>query len=251
MLPTARIFGLTIQTPLLAIIVALTVAMSVAARHAARRGLDANVVSNAAFYGLIAGALGARLGYVLSNFEAYAREPLSALALNTTALLPWSGWLAGIAIALFYLWRKRQLKASLIDALAPGVAIFAMGLALADLLNGDTFGLPASLPWSVYLWNEWRHPVQLYEFVALAGIWLILELVSRRKLPTGAMALLFIGAYAFARVIVDGFRAEGTLLAGMRMTQLAGVLISAVAVWMLAELLREAPVQTSPSQEEL
>ena len=263
MLPIVRIFALTIQTPLLAIMIGVTLAMSVAGRQADQRGLDGNAVANALWSALIAGVLGARIGYVLLNWQAYARDPLDALALNTTALSPWMGWLTALVFGSWQLWRQRGLNVKLLDALAPAMAVLAVGLAVGDLLSGNAYGTPAKVPWAINVWNANRHPVQIYGALALLLI-LVLLLALPRTWPDGAVMLCFVALYAFAqpldhpsegglraarpgcrgfaRVLVDGFRADVPLLLGLRVTQLAGVLIAAKALWLLGELLQASPM---------
>ena len=248
MLPIARVFGLTIQTPLLATMMGFALASSLAGREAARRGLDGNVITNALFYGLIAGVLGARIGYVLLNLSAYTRDPLGALALNPTALSPWTGWPLAVGFAVWTVRRKRMLNMKLLDILAPPTIVFVMGLALADFLSGNAFGTPSTLPWAVALWNASRHPVQVYEFITLGVILVGLIVVSRRlpdMLPKGGLALLAVALYAAVRILVDGFRANVPLLLGLRITQLAGVLIAATALWLLGEWLVLRPDVTA------
>jgi phosphatidylglycerol---prolipoprotein diacylglyceryl transferase len=218
MLPFIKVFGLTIQAGPLAIVLGLMAGLSVAGRLAAHRGLDGEAVSSAGFYGALVGVLGARAGYVLLNLPAYAREPLSALMPNTTALWPWSGWVIGLAFAAWYLWRKGVLPKAplaLLDALAPGLAVFALGLAAASFLDGYGFGTESALPWSVYLWGALRHPVQLYECAALMLILAVLLVAERREPRGGALLLLFVALYGAARVLVDGFRADAALVAGL------------------------------------
>ncbi len=239
MLPLLRVFGLTIQTPLLATIAGYMLGLMLSSRIGADRGMDGNAVSDAGFYGLIAGVLGARAGYVLLNLQAYAREPLSALMPGTTALLPIAGWVTGVAFAVVYLRRKRLLTWQLLDVIAPGVALFLAGMAAGALLSGDAYGTEAQLPWSIYLWDAWRHPVQVYEFISLLGIAAVLFVSLRRRFPDGVTVLLLIGLYAFTRVIVDAYRAEAVLLAGFRVTQLVGVVASVTSFLAIGGLKQE------------
>jgi phosphatidylglycerol:prolipoprotein diacylglycerol transferase len=229
MLPLLRVFGLTIQTPLLAILVGYMLSLFLTSRIGADHGLDGNALSDAGFYGLIAGVIGARVGYVLQNLQAYMREPLSALMPSTTALLSVAGWVTGVAFAVFYLWRKRMLRWPLLDVLAPGAALFLAGMAAGALLSGDSFGTAAQLPWSIYLWDAWRHPVQGYEFIALLAILALLYVSLQRRLPEGTTVLLLVGLYAFTRVVIDAYRAEEVMLVGFRVTQLVGVVASAAS----------------------
>jgi len=52
---------------------------------------------------------------------------------------------------------------------------------------------------------------------------------------------LAIALAAVGRVWVDGYRAEVPLLLGVRVTQLAGVLVALVALWLLEEAMKPAP----------
>lgn len=236
MLPIIRIFGLSFQAPLLALLAAYAFALSVTSRMASRAGLKGGAISDAGFYGAIIGYIGARVGYALMNLDAYAREPLSALMPSTSALNPSVGVLAGLAFAGYYLWRRQALNIALLDALAYGLPIMLVGIALADLANGDSLGAATQVPWAIYLWDEMRHPVQLYECLALCIVLVMLLLLRGKSLPIGARILLVIGMYAMSRVIIDGFRIDAALIATLRITQLAGVLVAATAFWMIGEL---------------
>lgn len=239
MMPIVRIFGLTLQTPLLAVLAGFAGASWLAERRSRHDGFDSGVISNALFYGLIAGVLGARIGYVTLNLPSYAQDPLGALALNTTALSPYTGWPIAIGFVTWYVWRRHALRVTLLDSLVPAAVALAMGQVAADFLAGAAYGTPTTVPWAVSLWNVSRHPVQLYELAGLAVI-LALTLGIRRPLPGGALALLTLALYACLRVFVDGFRADAPALLGMRITQLAGVIIAVTSLWMLGELLQTA-----------
>ena len=236
MAPIIQVFGFSVQAGPLAVLVGFVAGLWLSSRLAALRQLDGGAVNDAGFHGAIVGLIAARAGYVVVHWPAYASEPLSALMPSLTALLPWTGWPAGLAVAGWIAWRKGLLRASLFDVLAPGIALLAMGLAAAALLNGENLGQPTTLPWAVMIWGENRHPVPAYELVALAVVALVCARLLSRDFPPGGVALGALAAYAFARVVIDGFRADAPVLAGMRVTQMAGVVICAVALWMLGEL---------------
>jgi prolipoprotein diacylglyceryltransferase len=250
--PILQVFGLSIQAAPLALLAGAVAGLWLAGRLAPRRGIDGAAISDAGFYGVLAGLAAARAGYVLVNWPAYAAEPWSALIPGTSALLPWSGWPAGIAVAAWVLRRRRAFTRHLPDVLAPGAAAFGIGAALAGHLSGDTFGVAAELPWSVAAWGALRHPVAVYEMIALALIAAGLVWLFRRPAPAGAVALAGVALYAFARVAVDGFRDGVPLVLGVRVTQAAGLVIGGVALWLLASLLADAArapaVEDAPGQ---
>ena len=76
----------------------------------------------------------------------------------------------------------------ILDVLAPAACVFGMGLALSDLLSGNNFGTPTTLPWAINLWGALRHPVQMYEFIALGVVLMALVWVDRRNWPTALIA---------------------------------------------------------------
>ena len=237
MLPILRIFGFSLQTPLLALIVLYALALWMVSRMATRAGIDGGIISDAGFYAVLIGVAGARVGYVLLNLEPYLREPLSALMPSATALNPIAGIVSGAGFGYVYIKRRNVLRPALLDALAYGMPFLLIGVALASYFSGDSFGTATQLPWSVYLWGAWRHPVQLYECVALIVIFVSMYLTRKSAWPDGARLTLFVVLYGITRVFVDGFRADATTLIGMRVTQLAGIVISATAIWLLGELL--------------
>ena len=251
MAPILQILGFSIQTAPLAVLLGYSAGLWLSARLASMRNLDGAAISDAGFYGVLAGLLGARLGYVVVHWPAYAAELLSALMPSLTALLPWTGWPVGLIFAGWYVWRKGLWRVELIDVLAPGVALFAAGLAMAAYLNGDAFGTQTALPWGVSVGGALRHPVQLYECLALIVVVTGSVVLLRRNTRPGSVALSALAAYAFARVFVDGFRADSAMVAGLRVTQVAGVVIGGMALWTLGRLIDSprAAAIAQPSHE--
>lgn len=80
-------------------------------------------------------------------------------------------------MAIVYLQRKEMPFRSLLDAIAPGLAVFAAALALAHLAQGTAFGVETDMPWAIEMWDARRHPTQLYE---LADGLILLAILLRR-----------------------------------------------------------------------
>lgn len=100
--------------------------------------------------------------------------------------------------------------------MAIGIAIGRIGCFFGGLRD-DTYGLPSSLPWAVDFGDGIpRHPVQLYEAVAM----LILALLLRRATPRpeGAIYRYFLVAYLGWRLAVN-FLKPGVPFAGLTASQ--------------------------------
>jgi len=242
MAPYLSIFGFSLQAYPLFVLIAVAAGLWLAARQARWLGLDADHVYNLGFYSLLAMLVGARLAYVIGNWPAYQDAPLSALSPTTTAFAWPEGVVVGAIVALIY-WLRYRLPVGLtLDAIAPGLALAMAIERLGAFLGGLNFGEPTALPWGVFMWGEVRHPVQIYEMLALLVILAILlwqqERRSVDKLRTkpfdGYIFVLFIALYAASRLFLEAFRADAPLISGgLRGIQLVALAVLLVAVWYL------------------
>jgi phosphatidylglycerol:prolipoprotein diacylglycerol transferase len=97
-----------------------------------------------------------------------------------------AGALAGAIIGVEAYKRARGLRGStggvFVGPFALGVVIGRLGCLLSGLADG-TYGVPTRLPWAVELGDGvGRHPVQLYESLAMAGFLAVyLAALSRRR----------------------------------------------------------------------
>jgi len=234
MLPYLRLGPFLLHTPGLALLVGLWVGLSLAEREAKRIKLKSDHIYNMVFYGLIGGLVGARLVYAARYANVYLENPLSLFALNVNTLSVGEGLLIGLLIAWAYTQRKEMSLKPTLDALAPGLAVFLVFSGIGHLLSGDAFGAPTRLPWSIYLWNEYRHPSQAYEILAALGV---LYLVWKRPLGdigSGLTFIWFIALIAGARLFLEAFRGDSLIWpGGFRAAQVISLPIMLAALWMI------------------
>jgi len=231
MFPVIQIGPLALYAPALMLLAGAWAGAWLAEKEAARIGLPAERVSTLVLVGLIGGLIGARLGDVARSPSAYLADPLALLSPSPATLDPLTGLLVGAAAALAYLWRRGLPLRPTLDALAPGLAALLVGVGLAHLASGDAFGAPATLPWSIYLWDEYRHPSQVYEIAAALGVLAAWWSVRTRRPFDGFSFLLVAALAAAARVFLEAFRGDSYLLpGGLRAAQVVGLLVLALCL---------------------
>lgn len=234
MLPYLRLGPFLLQTSGLALLIGVWAGLSLGEREARRSRVNSDAIYNLVFLGLVSGLVGARLGYAASYLNAYMENPLSLFSLNPNTLFPGYGVLTGLLIAWIYGRRKSLSLQPTLDILAPGLAVFMVFLGIAHMLSGDAFGAPTSLPWSIYLWNEYRHPSQIYEIL---GALLILTIVLRRPLEgqgTGLNFLMLVALTAGARLVLEAFRGDSLIWpGGLRAAQVIALLILPGTMWLM------------------
>lgn len=224
MYPIIRLGGLSVQSYGLVLLAAFWLGLYVAGREAERLELGSDVPWNFGTYSLIAGLVGARLWYVLTNLEAYWLDWRQVLALNTGTLAFREGAIIGLLVGLGYLRRQEVSLPAFADALAPGLAAALALASFGAFLNGDAYGAPTSLPLAVYLWGERRHPTQLYEMGAALIILAILWRWRAREPYPGFLFLLGLLLYAAARLSLEAFRGDSLLMVGgLRVVQVVSL----------------------------
>lgn len=213
------------------IVAALWVGLWLAEKRSERHGLTKDQLNNLTFYSLLAFILGGRLLYALANLSAFTQSPLSLFSPNPDLFDLPSGLAAAVVISLVYGQRQGLRLWGTLDALTPVFAVLAVGLWLAHFAAGTAFGSSTSLPWGIELWNEVRHPLQLYGLIASSLIltWLLL---LKRDLVPGLLFLHFGALTAGTYLFLEAFRGEGTLVfEGLRLAQITAWTVLAAALF--------------------
>jgi prolipoprotein diacylglyceryltransferase len=216
---------LAIQLPGLLLLLGLWLASLMVARQAVQHGLDGNVLDRLMLLSLVAGLLGARVGYVLKHASIYLEDPLGILSLNPVTLSAVEGAVAGLLAAVLYGQRKRLALWPTLDALSAGVAVLAVFLALSHLTSGDAFGAPAAVPWAIQLWGAQRHPAQVYELLAALAVLLAVLILEKHQAFAGQLAWSWLALASASRLILEAFRGDSLYLAGVRQAQVGALLL--------------------------
>ena len=245
MFPYLRLGPFLLQLPALALLAGVWIGSFLAEKEAARLKLPPAPVNNMIFLGLAAGVIGARLAYAARYLSVYLANPLSLFAINGNTLAAFDGLVIGLAAAALYGWRNKLSLRPTLDALAPGLAAFMLFLGVAHFLSGDAFGEPANLPWSVYLWNEYRHPSQVYEILAALGIFFVTYRRPFNQTGRGVNFLLVVALSSAARIFLEAFRGDSLIwLGGFRAAQVIGLLILTCALSMMGQWGRSSKLET-------
>ncbi len=110
-----------------------------------------------------------------------------------------------------------------------------VAVAAAHYASGDAFGAPARLPWSIYLWDDYRHPSQVYELLAAMGVMGTWWGIRRRwRLNPGVMLWVAAAASASTRIFLEAFRGDSLItVGGLRLAQVWGIVALAISLVMI------------------
>jgi prolipoprotein diacylglyceryltransferase len=183
------------------------------------------------FFSLLGGIAGARLGYAVRFLEVYLKDPLGMISLNPHTLAPFEGVVAALIVALIYGQRRQLPLFPTLDAFAPGLASMAIFLGLANISSGDAFGAPTTVPWAIDLWGASRHPSQIYETIAAALVFLVIQRLKIRSPFPGFIFTLWILLTSISRLFLEAFRGDSVLIFdGLRNAQVVSLAIAVAAM---------------------
>ncbi len=172
--------------------------------------------------------IGARLGFVITNWHLYVNNPAAILAF-------WRGGFAyhgGLIAVLFGVSIHAGIRhiplGKLLDAAIP-YASLAYGIGrLGCFLNGCCHGRETELPWGlVYpaVDSLPRHPAQLYASATSLIIFLILFIVHRNNYSAGYTFAWFLILHGCYRLAVDFFRVREYLWGNISLAQVISMAI--------------------------
>ena len=209
-------------------------------RRAPKFALDRDKCVDLAIVILIFGVLGARLLYVLLNLSFYAANPLEIIMLSKGGLVWYGGFLSALISLIVYLKINKLNFWSVVDLLAPYVALGQAFGRIGCFLNGCCYGIKVApgFPLAVTFPCEAdpRLPSQLISAGLLFVIFLVLLAWQDHRRFGGEIFLGYCILYSVKRFAVEFLRGDNSkVLSGLTMSQIisAGIFVAALSIFML------------------
>ncbi len=231
---------------------AVLIGTLLAQREARRRGEDPEQLINVAVLAIVASLVGARLYYVLFNWDYYGSYPWKIVAIWEGGLAIHGGLFAGILVGGILAWRRNLPTFIYLDIVAPSIVLGQAIGRWGNFFNQEAFGTPTDLPWRLYIGPGYRpphlaefeyfHPTFLYESIWNLAVFGLLFLLLRKRLEPypGALFLSYLGLYSFGRFFIEGLRIDSLMLGPFRAAQMMSLLLILCSVGGLWWLLTQA-----------
>ncbi len=253
MLPVLNLGPLALQVPGLLILIGIWVGLTQSEKHARRLGIDPRKIDNLLLISLIAGVLGARLAFIAQFPTAFSGSVLDILAITPEMLDLPAGFFIGLIAGFIYGQRQKLPLWNTLDSFVPGLAVFMIALGLSHLASGSHFGSPTDLPWAITLWDENRHPTQVYEIlIATITAFLVWPRANRSLLPSGSQFLIFSAITSFGMIFIETYRGDSVFLFGsVRQAQIISWGVLAASLFFLHQRLKAEKIAPAESIQNL
>lgn len=224
-------------------------------RMAYKWKMDLNKMLDVLLYGTVAGIIGARLYYVIFEWNSYKNDLLSVFKIWEGGLAIYGGIIGGI-LAAYFVCKKNGLNfLKLLDLFGMSVLI-GQGIGRwGNFTNQEAFGTNTDLPWG--MWSEKVadyinvnyatlsangidmdsgspvHPTFLYESLWCLLGFLILYIVCKRFRKFDGQLILGYGViYGLERTVVEGLRTDSLYIANtnIRVSQILSLIIAVLCL---------------------
>lgn len=220
-------------------VIAMAVGFLLLVREARRKGLPLSTENllDLLLWTVPIAIVGARLYYVVFHWDYYGLHPADIVKIWEGGLAIHGGVLAGVTVVFFFSRVKRTRFWALTDALVPSLILGQAIGRIGNLMNGDAFGTPTTLPWGIRFPadspagmafpRQATHPSMIYEMLLNLAIFAFLWWwVRKRTFKDGFATAMYFILYAVARSIVSFTRGDSLWLGPIRAAHAISVLFA-------------------------
>ena len=229
--------------------VGMILATTIAAWRATKKGYKSDLIIDFILFAIPIGIVCARLYYVVFEWEYYAQDLIKIFAIREGGLAIYGGVLGGIVTAVCFCKYHQFSLLKLLDLVMPSLVLGQAIGRWGNFTNQEAFGkliLDPNLqffPYGVYIerLEEWHQATFFYESMwNLAGLLLILFVVSKGRRFDGENTWFYFLWYGIGRFWIEGLRSDSLYLFDwtfmgepIRVSQALSLVVAVVAAFML------------------
>jgi phosphatidylglycerol:prolipoprotein diacylglycerol transferase len=238
MYPEINLGPLTLQSFGLMFALAFLAAGALVAKRLKELGKPVDWAYEIGFAALIGGVVGSRLYFLVENWDSVSDDLLGNV-FSGSGLVWYGGAIGGAVAVLLWAWYRDFLRLTLLDLVAPALALgYAIGRVGCQLSGDGDYGEAWDGPWAMSYpdgtvpTTEEVHPTPVYEALAMGfGAWLLWQL--RDRFRAGVLFALYLIYAGAERFLVEFVRRNSDVALGLTTAQLESLAMMVVgASWL-------------------
>ena len=219
--------------------------------YAPKAGVKVEDVDTIAVWCILGGIIGARVVFVIDNWNLFSGNPLKIFEVWSGGMAVWGGILGGISGGVISTFMARLPLPAMADLGGMGL-ILGQGVGrIGDLINGEHHALATDLPWA-FLYTHPNtlatrdatgstfpeHPATTYELLFDFIIMGIMMYLMRRWGGTGRVFWVYMGLYSLGRFLVSFLRVD-PMMGPLQLAQWLGIVGMVLTVLVLVPSFRK------------
>ena len=218
--------------------IAILVGSNLAIKEAKRHGFEEDFMVNLLFLGVIVGIVGARLYYVIFNFDYYKDNLIEIFKVWNGGLAIHGGIIAGLITIAVICYKKKVNLLKILDYLVVGLILAQAIGRWGNFFNGEAHGPETTLSYlqslpipdfiidGMHIGGTYYIPTFLYESVwCLIGFVIMILIRHRKFMKVGFLTSFYLMWYSFERFFVEGLRTDSLMLGPIKMAQVVSVIM--------------------------
>jgi len=221
---------------------AMLLAIFLGLKDAKKHNFPTNLIYDFILVAIPVGIIGARVYFVLFNWEYYSQDWSRIVDTRSGGLAIYGGIL-GAALGVFIMCKIRKISFTRVADYVIVYVPLAQGIGRwGNFFNQEAFGTTTDLPWGMtsetvrtYLASNCPfldsaapvHPTFLYECIADILLFVILVIVRNKSKYAFETACVYFIGYGFARFFIEGLRTDSLYIpySSIRVSQLLSLLL--------------------------
>jgi len=199
-------------------------------------GYETELFEDFFIYMLPVGIIGARIYYVLFEWEMYAANPIKVFYIWEGGLAIHGGIIAATLFGLWYFHKRAVDGLRIMDAIFPNVLIAQAIGRWGNFFNQEAYGgivseqyydaFPAFIKDQMYIAGEYREPTFLYESIANLIGWVLITFVYKKygRKKRGDLAFAYLCWYGLVRFWIESMRTDALMLGPLKMAQVVSII---------------------------
>jgi len=215
-------------------------AMLLTSYNCKKKDVNFDIILDVFFIAFPAAIIGARMYYVIFEFENYKDNLIDMFNIRKGGLAIHGG-LIGASIAIYIFARiKKMNMVKYLDIAAPSIILAQAIGRWGNFMNGEAHGgevsyefiskFPTFIQKGMYIGGTYYQPTFLYEssWNLIVCIILLIVLYKKSNNDNGIVIASYMILYSLGRVFIEGLRTDSLMIGNMRVAQLisiAGIII--------------------------
>ncbi len=233
------------------IIIGMAVGMWLVLREAKRKHINEDLMTSLIFNTVILGIIGARIYYVIFEWNYYANHILEIFEVWNGGLAIHGGVIAGSLYVLYFTKKHKISTLRLMDICAVGLIIGQTFGRWGNFFNGEAYGpvvsrsfleslyLPDFIIDGMYIKGAYHHPTFLYESLwNLVGFGLMLIFRRFKYLKEGQITGFYLMWYSLGRFAIESLRMDSLMLGSFKVAQVVSVVMFLFGFFLIVRKIR-------------
>lgn len=221
--------------------------------RARKYGYKDEAVLDIAIFGILSGFVGAKLLYVLVEFDSFLKNPMDVL--GSEGFVVYGGIIVGALVGILYCRIKKLPCWEYFDLLAPSIAV-AQGFGrIGCFLAGCCYGRPTDTFWGVTFPEGSFAPAGVplipTQLISSAGDFIItgiLLVYSKHNKKAGNVGILYMLLYGIGRFLVECLRSDDRGTVGLLSTSQfisIGIILLAIILFFRHQIFKNTKKENS------